>query len=50
MRLNNSYRIEECSIPEDMTIADYRRSKAAPRRRWRERAAWRRRQRPQKSR
>ncbi len=42
MRLNNSFRTDECSIPEDMTIADYRRSKAAAaarRRTWRDRAA-----------
>jgi len=42
MRFPNSFQIDECSIPEEMTISEYRRSQYGrsepPRRRtWRER-------------
>lgn len=41
MRFVNNFQVDECSIPEGMTLDEWRRSRARPRRALRVRARWR---------
>ncbi len=38
MRFTNNFQLDECSIPEGMTIEEWRRSRSKPRRTLRDRA------------